>query len=81
MMCLRYCTQLLHEYDTYNAKRYLHLASVLKEDIREDSAWQTIWRLARLSPEECRQGLIEFEKTSPQKRLVSYDPPEGAVRI
>jgi glycosyltransferase involved in cell wall biosynthesis len=80
-MCLRYCTQLLHEGDGYTAKRYLHLAPVLRRDITDDPSWQTLWRLAHLSAEECRLALIEFEASSPQKRLVSYDPPEGAIMI
>ena len=78
-MCLRYCTQLLHEGDSYTATRYLHLAPVLRRDIREDPSWQTLWRLVQLSPEECRQGLVEFEDANPQRRLVSYDPPEGSI--
>jgi hypothetical protein len=80
-MCLRYSTQLLREGDAYTAKRYLHLAPVLRADIREDPGWQTLWRLAQLDREECLQGLIAFEAGTPQKRLISYDPPEGAIRL
>ncbi len=80
-MCLRYCTQLLHENDAYTARRYLHLAPVLKRDIADDPAWQTLWRLSHVEGEELKQGLIEFDKNSPQKRIVSYDPPEGSIRL
>ena len=80
-MCLRYCTQLLHEGDPYTAQRYLHLAPVLRPDLREDEGWKTLMALTKLTPGEYRQGLLAFEAASPQKRLVSYDPPPGAIRI
>lgn len=80
-MCLRYCTQLLHEGDPYTAKRYLDLAPVLKGDITEDPAWRTLKRLTRLDPHECLQGLFEFEAANPQRRMVSYEPPEGSIKL
>jgi cellulose synthase/poly-beta-1,6-N-acetylglucosamine synthase-like glycosyltransferase len=80
-MCLRYCVQLLHEDDPHTAKRYLHLAPVLQLDIRDDPAWQTLWRLTRLDPEQRRRGLLEFEASNPPTRIVAYDPPADAVQI
>jgi hypothetical protein len=81
LMCLRYTTQLLQEGDSYTAKRYLNLAVVLKQDITEDPSWQTLRRLTSMSSLECKQALTEFLASSPQKRLVSYDPPEGSIRF
>ena len=80
-MCLRYCTQLLHEGDARTAKRYLHLGTVLRRDIVDDPAWKTLWRIAGLGADERGQALAEFEAASPQRRLVSYDPPAGSIRI
>lgn len=81
LMCLRYCTQLLREGDIYTAKRYLHLAPVLKHDITQNLAWQELWRLTQLGPLECQQRLIEFEAVNPQSRLISYAPPKGSILI
>lgn len=80
-MCLRYCAQLLHEDDAYNAERYLHLASVLKPNIREDFSWQTLWRLAKLNAGRRQEGLKTFIAGNSLKRLVSYDPPEESIRL
>lgn len=80
-MCLRYCTQLLVQEDVYTAKRYLHLATVLKADISQDDSWRTLWRLSEVDTETRRMGLLEFEKDAPQRRLVSYDPPQGSILI
>ncbi|MDR3671595.1 MAG: glycosyltransferase family A protein [Holophaga sp.] len=80
-MCLRYCTQLLHEGDAYTARRYLHLAPVLRPDIVDEPSWRTLSRLSQLPPEDCLPGLMEFEATCPQKRMVSYAPPPGAIRL
>ncbi len=78
-MCFRYCSSLLYQDDAYNAKRYLHLATVLKENIIEDESWQTLWQLTHVDTETRRKGLLEFEARTPQKRLISYDPPEGSI--
>ena len=80
-MCLRYAFQLLAEGDSYTARRYLHLAPVLQRDIREDTNWQTLWRLTRLEPGERQAGLLEFEAASPLLRQVSYAPPSGSIQI
>lgn len=80
-MCLRYCTQLLRENDPRTAKRYLHLAPVLRPDITDDPVWQALWRLSQLDHRECLSGLETLEARMPQKRLVSYDPPVDAIRL
>ena len=78
-MCLRYATQLLREGDAYSARRYLHLAPVLKPDIGEELAWRTLWKISGLPPAERLVRLNSFEDSIPQKRMVSYDPPEGSI--
>lgn len=80
-MCLRYCTQLLEEDDVRSATRYLHLATVLRPDLADDPAWKTLRRLSRCGSGERRQGLAEFQAASPQRRLVSYDPPAGSILL
>ena len=78
-ICLRYATQLLREDEAGTAKRYLHLACVLKPGIHDDPTWITLDTLTRLQGEVRRDGLARFEASSPQKRLVAYNPPEGSI--
>lgn len=80
-MCLRYCTQLMRENEPRTATQYLHLACALKPGIQEADAWQELRRILRLPPGERGAALDTFEAASPQKRLCSYAPPAGSIRL
>lgn len=80
-MCLRYSKNLLREGDSFNAKRYLFLAPVLKPDITFNSTWKRLFDCLKLEQNLRLQILDEIESDSPLKRLTSYDPPEGAVLL
>lgn len=81
-MCLRYALKMLQNRETECAKRYLHLSLVFKEKIQEDVRYKKLWEIVNAEDrEEFENGLKRFAAQYVLTRTVSYDPPEGYVRL
>lgn len=81
-MCLRYALKMLQNREVECAKRYLHLSLVFKEKVQEDERYKKLWELVNTEgKEEFENKLKSFEEQYVLTRTISYDPPEGFVRL
>jgi len=81
-MCLRYALKMLQNKEFLSAKKYLHLAPVLKVDIEKDEMYKKLWNLVELEgKEQFEEELNRFERENVLVRTVSYDPPAGYRKL
>ena len=78
-MCKRYATKmLLCDYPDI-AKKYLTLALVYDESIKNDPQYKEIMTIANSN--EYKSEITEFCRNNTTERNVSYDPPEESYTI
>lgn len=80
-MCLRYALKMLQNKEKECARRYLHLALVLKEALADDERYQQLWEIVKSSKEDYDKLLENFENKHVLVRTISYEPPEGYAQI
>lgn len=79
-MCLRYTLKMLQNGERECAKRYLHLSLVFKEEIQDDKRYKELWEIVNAG-NEFEKKLKSFEERNILMRTISYDPPEGYVKL
>ena len=79
-MCLRYTLKMLQNHEIECAKKYLYLALVFKEKLKEDPRYIKLWEIVNAG-EEYEEKLIDYQAEYNLNRAVSYDPPEGFVEL
>lgn len=79
-MCLRYALKMLQNKEIVCAKKYLYLAVVFDEDIKNDERHVLLWDIVN-AKEDYSKKIKEFEDKYTLIRTVSYSPPEGYVEL
>lgn len=79
-MCLRYTLKMLQNKEIECAKKYLYLAVVFDEEIKNDKRYAELWDIVT-ADHDFDEKLSKFEKENVLIRTISYDPPEGYVEI
>lgn len=81
-MCLRYSLKMLKNNEFQAAKKYLYLALVFKESIKNEKSYKELWELVELEGNmEFQKELERFEENNILIRTTSYDPPKGFREI
>ena len=80
-MCLRYALKMYKNNRNDVAYRYLLLAPVYKQDILEEEKYKALFEMKDLYGSDLKKAINDFDKKHVVERAVSYDPPEGFLRI
>lgn len=76
-MCLRYAMSMIRDHEFNAAKRYLYLAPVFSENIKEDERYDKLWEIVRHEGQEEEAELIKaFDEKYSLVRTKSYEPPK-----
>lgn len=79
-MCLRYALKMLQNREQKCAKKYLYLSVVFKEEIQYDNRYKELWEIVN-TEDGFEEKLKSFEEKNILIRTISYDPPEGYVKL
>jgi glycosyltransferase involved in cell wall biosynthesis len=77
-MCLRYANKMIILKEKDIAIKYINLALVFKPEIKNNEIWIKIDKYLKSSSEEVKY--LDYEKVF-LERAISYDPPEGYIKI
>lgn len=80
-MCNRYAISFLKQGNKDIANKYLRMALVLNPDILENEQYDSIKKLLHLPQDLIEKELQKVEWKSDIRRVKSYDPPEGYIKI
>lgn len=79
-MCLRYSLKMLQNKEIECAKKYLYLALVFDENIKQDKRYMDLWNII-MAEDKFDDKLERFEKEYILTRTISYDPPEDYIEL
>lgn len=80
-MCLRYAYRMIKTSKYAVAQQYLSLAKVFRADIETEKLYQVLKEMLTLDKGEQVKKIAELEGSVELQRNVSYEPPEGFIRI
>lgn len=80
-MCLRYALKMYQNNKAAIARRYLLLALVYDESLKEREEYRLLFELQDAQGEAFEQKLKAYESRFCLERTKSYDPPEGAMPL
>jgi glycosyltransferase involved in cell wall biosynthesis len=76
-MCLRYSMKMIKAGEDKTARRYLYLAPVFKEEIKDDDRYKRLWEILDSEDNEGKEERIaEFDRLYNLDRTGSYPPPD-----